>query len=343
MAFTYIDLFCGAGGLSLGFDQAGFENVFSVEISPEFAKTYMRNFPEHHLIIEDIKNISDEEMEELVKQKDVDVIVGGPPCQGFSIAGNIGRTFLDDDRNKLFKEFVRFVSQIKPKMFVMENVAAMATHLKGKTIMAIVEAFEEAGIGYKIKWEVLNSVNYGVAQERRRIVIVGVRNDLDTKFMYPEKEEKEYTVKDVIEDLPALESGETSNIPNHTAMKHSQQMLYKMSFVKDGGDRMDIPEEIRPKSGDIRKYIRYDSQKPSVCVTGDMRKIFHYEQNRALTARELARIQSFPDDFVFEGTSIQIQQQIGNAVPPKLANRIALQVKEALEHVKLSESELHRE
>lgn len=343
MAFTYIDLFCGAGGLSLGFDQAGFKNVFSVEISPEYAKTYRRNFPHHHLIIKDIRNISEEEIEELVQQKAVDVIVGGPPCQGFSIAGNIGRTFLEDDRNKLFKEFVRFVSLIKPKVFVMENVAAMATHLKGKTITAIVEAFEGAGTGYKIKWEVLNSVNYGVAQERRRIVIVGVRSDLDTEFLYPEKEEKEYTVKDVIKDLPALESGETSSIPNHTAMKHSQQMLYKMSFIKDGGDRMDIPEEIRPKSGDIRKYIRYDSQKPSVCVTGDMRKIFHYEQNRALTARELARIQSFPDDFVFEGSSIQIQQQIGNAVPPRLANRIALQVKEALEHVELSESKLHRE
>lgn len=125
-------------------------------------------------------------------------------------------------------------------------------------------------------------------------------------------------------------------------MKHSAQMLKKMSYVKDGGDRMDIPEELRPKSGDIRKYIRYDSTKPSVCVTGDMRKIFHYEQNRALTARELARIQSFPDDFIFEGTSIQIQQQIGNAVPPKLAYQIALQVEEALDNGKVSEGKLYR-
>ena len=115
-------------------------------------------------------------------------------------------------------------------------------------------------------------------------------------------------------------------------MSHSEQMLEKMSYVKDGGDRNDIPEELRPKSGDVRKYIRYDSTKPSVCVTGDMRKIFHYNQNRALTCRELARIQSFPDSFVFEGTSIQIQQQIGNAVPPKLANLLASQAKEALEN-----------
>lgn len=342
MAYTYIDLFCGAGGLSLGFDRAGFENIFAVEVNPDFAKTYKRNFSDHKIIIENIYNISESRITELVGNKNVDVIVGGPPCQGFSIAGNIGRTFINDERNKLFKEFVRFVSFIQPKMFVMENVAAMASHLKGKTIEAITEAFERTGMGYSVKWEVLNSVNYGVAQERRRIVVVGVRNDLDTIFSYPLKSERIYTIKEVIEDLPVLKSGETSDVPNHCAMKHSAQMLKKMSYVKDGGNRMDIPEDLRPTSGDIRKYIRYNSTKPSVCVTGDMRKIFHYNQNRALTARELARIQSFPDDFVFMGSSIQIQQQIGNAVPPKLANKIALQVEEALDNAKVSESKLHR-
>jgi len=342
MAYNYIDLFCGAGGLSLGFDQAGFNNIFSVEFNPEFAKTYIRNFPDHKLIIDDIKNISDKDIYKYVGGREVDVVIGGPPCQGFSIAGNIGRTFIDDERNKLFKEFVRVVTCVQPRMFVMENVAAMATHLKGKTIKSIVDSFEKAGLGYKVKWEVLNSVNYGVAQERRRIVIVGVRKDLDSEYNYPEKEEKIYTIKDVIGDLPPLKSGESSNIPNHVAMKHSAQMLEKMSYVKDGGDRFDIPEDLRPKSGDIRKYIRYDSTKPSVCVTGDMRKIFHYEQNRALTSRELARIQSFPDDFVFEGASIQVQQQIGNAVPPKLANKIADKVRETLDNAKISESELYR-
>lgn len=342
MAYKYIDLFCGAGGLSLGFDKAGFENIFAVEFNPEFAKTYKKNFPTHNLVVDDVRNITEDKIKELVKGETIDVIIGGPPCQGFSIAGNIGRTFIDDERNRLFKEFVRFVSFAKPRMFVMENVAAMATHLKGKTIDTIVKAFEKAGIGYSVQWQVVNSVNYGVAQERRRIVIVGVRKDLDTQFIYPEKNANVYAVKDVIGDLPILDSGEASEIPNHIAMKHSAQMLEKMSFVTDGGDRTDIPRELRPKSGDIRKYIRYDSTKPSVCVTGDMRKIFHYEQNRALTARELARIQSFPDNFIFEGTSIQIQQQIGNAVPPKLANQLALQVEEALDNVKLSEGKLHR-
>lgn len=332
MKYSYIDLFCGAGGLSAGFDKAGFQNVFSVEFNPEFAKTYERNFPSHKLLVEDIRDISNKRLKELVGDKKVDIIIGGPPCQGFSIAGNIGRTFIDDERNRLFKEFVRFVSEVNPKMFIMENVAAMATHLKGKTIKSIVEAFEHAGTGYKVKWEVLNTVNYEIAQERRRIVIVGARSDLNTEFEYPAHSENIKTIKDVIGDLPRLASGEKSNIPNHNAMTHSAQMLEKMSYVKDGGDRSDIPEELRPKSGDIRKYIRYNSKKPSVCVTGDMRKIFHYEQNRALTCRELARIQSFPDSFIFEGTSIQIQQQIGNAVPPKLAYLLAEQVRGALEN-----------
>lgn len=342
MAYKYIDLFCGAGGLSLGFDKAHFENLFAVEFNPDFAKTYSRNFPKHNLIVEDIKNIDNDKIKKLIGENEVDVIIGGPPCQGFSIAGNIGRTFIEDERNRLFKEFVRFVHHVRPRMFVMENVAAMETHLRGKTIQTIVESFENAGCGYKVKYEVLNSVNYEIAQERRRIVIVGIRSDIDSEFFYPVKSDKVVTIKDVIDDLPKLESGQKSEIPNHVAMKHSEQMLEKMSYVKDGGNRMDIPERLRPKSGDIRKYIRYDSTKPSVCVTGDMRKIFHYEQNRALTARELARIQSFPDDFIFEGASIQIQQQIGNAVPPKLAYQIALQVKEALDHGKVSEGKLYR-
>ncbi|WP_410075628.1 DNA cytosine methyltransferase [Anaerostipes sp.] len=328
MPYNYIDLFSGAGGLSLGFDKAGFKNIFAVEFNADFAKTYKKNFPKHKLIVDDIRNISNSMIKEITNNQEIDVIIGGPPCQGFSIAGNIGRSFIEDERNELFKEFVRFVEGIQPKVFLMENVAAMATHLKGKTIKIIIDAFKN--VGYKVKYKVLNSVDYEVAQERRRIVIVGVRNDINSDFFYPEKAEKKLTIKDVIDDLPKLKSGEKSNIPNHNAMKHTEQMLKKMSYIKDGGNRNDIPEEIRPKSGDIRKYIRYDSSKPSICITGDMRKVFHYEQNRALTARELARIQSFPDDFIFEGSSIKIQQQIGNAVPPKLAYQLALQIKETL-------------
>ena len=149
-------------------------------------------------------------------------------------------------------------------------------------------------------------------------------------FEFPEGNNNKISVKEAIEDLPALANGEKSSIPNHFAMKHTKQMLKKMSYVTDGGDRSDIPEELRPKSGDARKYIKYYSSQPSVTVTGDMRKIFHYEQNRALSSRELARLQTFPDSFIFEGTSISVQQQIGNAVPPNLSEGVAKNVRKSL-------------
>lgn len=326
--YTYMDLFAGAGGMSLGFDNAGFKNLLAVEFNKDFAETYKKNFPRHNLIVDDIKNVTEQQIYDIIKNEKVDVIIGGPPCQGFSIAGNIGRNFIDDDRNRLFKEFVRFVKIIKPRVFVLENVAAMERHDKGKTIKEIVSSFKE--IGYDIKYKVLNAVNFGVPQERRRIFIVGTLGE--NNFEYPQEINKIVTVKDAIDDLPKLENGETSEIPNHTAMKHSAQMLEKMSYVSDGGNRNDIPENLRPKSGDSRKYIRYDSKKPSFCVTGDMRKIFHYSQNRALTCRELARIQTFPDSFVFLGNTGKVQQQIGNAVPVLLASKIALQVKEVLDN-----------
>jgi len=325
--YTYIDLFCGAGGLSLGFDRAGFQNIFSVEFNKDFAMTYKMNFPNHRLIVNDIKNINEKQIKEYVGNNKIDVIIGGPPCQGFSIAGIIGRNFIDDERNRLFKEFVRFVSVIKPRMFVLENVAALERHNKGKTIKQIVKAFSDQG--YTIKHKVLNAVNYKVPQERRRLFIVGVKGN-QNNFQYPIPKNKIISIKEAIDDLPKLSNGETSDIENHKAMKHTKQMLKKMSYIKDGGDRNDIPNHIRPKSGDSRKYIRYDSKKPSFCVTGDMRKIFHYNQNRALTCRELARLQTFPDWFKFYGNVGKVQQQIGNAVPVVLAEAIANEVKEAL-------------
>ncbi len=327
--YKYIDLFAGAGGMSLGFDNAEFENVLAVEYDKRFAETYSFNFPKHNLKVADIKTISNDEIKKLIGNKKIDVIIGGPPCQGFSIAGKIGRNFIDDERNQLFKEFVRFVEVVKPRIFVMENVAALKTHNKGKTIEEIIKEFEK--IGYTVKCDVLNAVDYGVPQQRRRIFVIGTLGK-ENKFNFPKKTTKQMTIKDALKDLPKLKSGETSDIPNHNAMNHSKQMLEKMSYVKDGGDRNDIPEDIRPKSGDIRKYIRYNSNEPSICITGDMRKVFHFNQNRALTGRELARIQTFPDDFIFKGNAGKIQQQIGNAVPPKLAFQIANSVKEVLDN-----------
>lgn len=322
---NYVELFSGAGGLSLGFEKAGFKNVFSVEYDGKIVNTYKKNFPENNLLIADVKDISDSLIKRLVRDVDVDVVIGGPPCQGFSLAGKNGRTFIEDNRNYLFKEFVRFVSVIRPRTFVMENVARMASHNKGNTIEEVRKAFRE--LGYEVQCKVLQASDYKVPQKRRRVFVVGT---VGCKFSYPKPSKKIVTVKEAIGDLPKLASGESSDIPNHVAMKHSQQMLEKMAYIKDGGDRNDIPEDLRPRTGDIRKYIRYNSGQPSVTVTGDMRKIFHYEQNRALTNRELARLQTFPDNFIFEGSSISIQQQIGNAVPPLLGHVVAQEVAKSI-------------
>lgn len=324
--FNVLDLFSGAGGMSLGFSQEKeFEIKLSIDFNEKLSETYVKNFPNVKHFNRDILSFSESEIREINNKYKFEVIIGGPPCQGFSLAGHIGRSEKKDERNNLFMGYLKFVKIIKPKIFIMENVARLETHNRGKTLKEIISVFRKEG--YSIDYKILNAKDYGIAQNRSRIFIVGT---LESGFNFPKEDSKKYTIKDVIGDLPVLKSGEESDIPNHNAMNHTKQMLQKMSFVKDGGDRFDIPEVLRPKSGDIRKYIRYNSKEPSICITGDMRKVFHYSQNRALTNRELARIQSFPDGFIFYGSSISVQQQIGNAVPPKLANAIAKKVKEFL-------------
>jgi DNA (cytosine-5)-methyltransferase 1 len=318
--FKYIDLFSGSGGFSLGFDSKKFTNIFSVDIEPSFCETYKYNFPKHKLIEKDISSLTDSEIYNLKEFNEIDVVIGGPPCQGFSIAGNIGRKFIEDPRNKLFKEFVRVVKVVQPNFFVMENVARLYSHNKGETRNEIISDFQE--IGYKVECKILNSADFGVPQVRKRAIFIGTNQNVE--IIFPKKSVQNYiTVKEVLDNFPPLKSGGASTIPNHIAMNHSDQMLEKMKYVKDGGSREEIPINLRPKSGDIRKYIRYKSDQPSVCVTGDMRKIFHYEQNRALTVRELAKLQSYPDNFVFKGSKISQQQQVGNSVPPKMAEAIA--------------------
>lgn len=326
--YKTLDLFSGAGGFALGFLQSGaFDILLSIDNNKKLSITYEKNFKDIKHINQDITTFKDEYIQNLQNKYNFEVIIGGPPCQGFSLAGNIGRKELADERNLLFLSYLKFIEIMKPKVFIMENVATLARHNKGATLKFILDKF--TAIGYDVKFKILNASHYGVAQNRNRIFIVGTADH--NTFKFPKKHSKEFSIKDVISDLPQLRSGENSNIPNHIAMTHSKQMLEKMSYIKDGGNREQIPADIRPNSGDIRKYIRYDSTKPSITITGDMRKVFHYEQNRALTCRELARIQSFPDDFIFYGNSIDIQQQIGNAVPPLLAKQIAIQVKSFLD------------
>lgn len=326
---NYVDLFCGAGGISLGFEREGFENIFSIDFNKGICETYTKNFPKNILIDKDIKNLTKKEILNLTKGKKIDVVIGGTPCQGFSIAGNIGRNFINDPRNHLFKEFARVVSILNPKFFIIENVARVYNHNKGKTREDIIFLFKK--LGYEVDCEILNSADYGVPQVRKRVFFIGNKLGYPNKF--PIKNVKNHkNVKEAIGNLPKLSSGGVSKISNHTAMAHTEQMLNKMSYVSNGGSRNQIPKHIRPKSGDPRKYIKYNKDKPSICITGDMRKVFHYSQNRALTVRELARIQSFPDEFIFLGSKTSQQQQVGNAVPPLMAQALAKTIKEQIEH-----------
>lgn len=321
--YNYIDLFCGAGGFSLGFNKEKFQNIFSIDNDLSFCETYEFNFPNHNLIKGNIEDLTSNKINKITKKRAIDVIIGGPPCQGFSIAGNIGRKFEDDPRNHLFKEFARIVKVVKPKVFVMENVARLYTHNNGKTREEILNTF--SNLGYKTEAKILDSSKYGVPQVRNRVFFIG---RIDQKsIIFPKPNNNYVTVNDAISRFPALSSGATSNIPNHNAMNHTDQMLKKMNYVKENGDRNQIPISIRPKSGDVRKYIRYTRNKPSITITGDMRKVFHYSQNRALTVRELGALQTFPDNFEFKGNSISQQMQVGNAVPPLLSKHIAKSVK----------------
>ncbi|PKP14803.1 MAG: DNA (cytosine-5-)-methyltransferase, partial [Bacteroidetes bacterium HGW-Bacteroidetes-23] len=171
----YIDLFSGSGGFSLGFDNKEFQNVFSIDIEPSFCETYKYNFPKHQLIEKDICKLSDSEISYLKEFDEIDVVIGGPPCQGFSMAGNIGRKFIEDPRNKLFKEFVRVVKVVQPKFFVMENVARLYNHNKGETRKEIIKDFQE--IGYKVECKILNSADFGVPQVRKRVIFIGTNQN----------------------------------------------------------------------------------------------------------------------------------------------------------------------
>nr|WP_257392693.1 DNA (cytosine-5-)-methyltransferase [Neisseria meningitidis] len=258
---TYIDLFSGAGGLSLGFEQAGFQQLLSVEMESDYCQAYRTNFPHHQLLQKDLTTLTEQDLINCLNGQAVDLIIGGPPCQGFSMAGKIGRTFTDDPRNHLFKEFVRIVKIVQPYFFVMENVARLYTHNSGKTRIEIIQAFQN--IGYSVECKILSAADFGVPQIRSRVIFIGRRDK--GKISFPEPLQISHqTVGSAIGHFPKLAAGESNpHVANHEAMNHSAQMLEKMAFVKNGGNRNDIPEPLRPKTGDIRKYIRYNSNKTS--------------------------------------------------------------------------------
>ena len=341
--FTVIDLFCGAGGLSKGFLDAGFDVLFGIDND----KAALRTFELNHngakalsLDLSDKKTFS--EIQKHVGNRELDVIVAGPPCQGFSLSGP--RNF-DDERNKLYLAVIETVKTFKPKAFVIENVPGMATLYNGEIKEEILKRFKK--LGYNIDCKILCAADYGVPQMRKRLIFMGVKKDIgEPHFPVPLFNENNYvTCREAIDDLPARESeigqdideytvppktqyqkimrGKSTVLHNHVGTKHTKLVQDTIALVPEGGNYKDLPDGW----GESRKFneawTRYDGNKPSKTIDTGHRNHFHYKYNRVPTVRENARLQSFPDDFVFLGTKTQQYRQVGNAVPPLLGYALA--------------------
>lgn len=336
--YNVIDLFSGAGGLSYGFERAGFNVLLGIDNDSKALETFQKNHQNSQILCGDITIISyDNDIKPLIGDKKVDLIVGGPPCQGMSLSGP--RKF-DDPRNKLYLSFIRLVEEIRPTAFVIENVIGIISLFKGQIKDSIIEEFTK--MGYKVQFKVLLASDYGVPQNRKRVIFVGTRQD---GFEYPEPLKSTVTTEMALSDLPALENelGEdemayatppqnnyqqimrqrSSTVLNHIAAKHSDKVVNTIALVPDGGNYKNLPEELRNTRNFNVAWTRFASWKPAPTIDTGHRHHFHYKYNRVPTVRESARLQSFPDDFVFYGNKTQQFRQVGNAVPPLMAQQIA--------------------
>ena len=335
--YNILDLFCGAGGLSLGFEKAGFTVVKSVDIDPWAIKTY--NFNRENKVAEvlDVSSLTKDYLKQLGP---IDGIIGGPPCQGFSIAN--GQRIIDDDRNKLYREYFRILEETRPKFFIIENVTGLLNLAKGVVKDDILKRAK--GLGYNVEYKILNAAQYGVPQIRMRVLFVGIHESCTSeKFIFPEGKADPISIEDAIGDLPSLDKGEDNTIyvhppkteyqkmirdgmkvlHNHILSKHTDETKKTIAMIPEGKRVCDLPENLRGG----RKYEalmrKMDRKKPAVTIDTGHRTYFHYQELRIPSTREVARLQSFPDSYVFIGPRNDQQKQVGNAVPPMLAHIIA--------------------
>ena len=353
-----VDLFSGAGGLTFGFyyklvngefiENENCEIVFANEWDKCAAEAFRKNFPSINMINKDIKSLTENEIKENTKNKEVDLIIGGPPCQSYSTIGQ--RKY--DDKAKMYQEYYRLLSIIKPKMFLFENVKGMLSMKNpngGKVIDDVKKKFKE--INYDIDFKVLDAADYGVPQHRERVFIIGCRKDLNINWSFEniEKSKKQISIKQAINDLSTREKYiiDSKKLSCHFSPIYGDKIQTVINHVKQGKgknyinelvDKGVIPKEYRLTSGYDNTYGRLIENQPSTTITNNMStpsglRCIHYEENRALTPREGARIQSFPDWFEFVGTKKDITTQIGNAVPPLLAMKIATQIEKVLSEV----------
>lgn len=349
--YKVLDLFCGAGGLSLGFKMANFDIVGGIDFDQEALDTHKLNFKEGFHFCGDISELDDEFVLENFDGK-VDVIIGGPPCQGFSVANMQQKDIECDDRNKLFYEFIRFVRLLKPKAFVMENVPQILTKDKGHVKEVMMDVMDD--LGYNVNVKVLVASDYGVPQRRRRAFFVGLCKELNQTFDFGFIEKKPLvTVGDAISDLYGfdndfksltvedvldLEIKPTSEyqklmrkdsdgkVHNHNIRYPKDIVQKRMEYVPEGGNWKDVPDELWDTVRNNRHssaYRRLNTEDVSVTIDTGHMNYFHPKYNRVPTVRESARIQSFPDDFVFTGGQGAQFRQVGNAVPPLLSKAIA--------------------
>ncbi|MBO8143580.1 MAG: DNA cytosine methyltransferase [Thermodesulfobacterium sp.] len=403
--YTVIDFFGAPGGLSFGFEMAGFKSIGALDIFKAGMETYQFNFPDSKILIEDIKKVSVQDLKKEfgISKENIDIVIGGPPCQGFSTIGRVKIAslarngtwklnnhhprFIDDPRNELYKEFIRMVKGLKPKIVVMENVPGMMSYRNGEIVREIIEDFNS--IGYTAQARILNAVEYGVPQLRKRIFFIAVRKDLKIKILWPEpthtysnsnsmssigplfkkkKLKPAVTVWEAIGDLPSPVPGKpkladvalnydkepfseyqkwarqgSKEVHNHITRQHNERDIKVFSLMKEGEKWKDLPEEIRKSYGyrdDIfnDKFKKLKRDEPSWTVVAHLYKdgymYIHPVEARTITVREAARLQSFPDTFIFKGSRTDQFKQVGNAVPPLLAKAVALCVKKMLENIK---------
>lgn len=352
---TCVDLFCGAGGFSRGFLDAGYNVVLGVDYDDAALKTFQMNHGDTCAMKLDLFDSSN--IEKIIQYlentgiKNLDVLVGGPPCQGFSYAGKME---IDDERNFLYLAMVRLTERLKPKAVLLENVLAMVEAHGGIGAKRIIDDFSK--IGYKMTCKVLFAPDYGVPQIRKRVFFVGLR-DTTQSFVFPGAivDAAHYvTTEEAISDLPSLqdeyglihrgaaeqEYGSEPTSEYQRSMRKDMTVVYNhigsvpiektrtmIALVPEGKNYLALPEEYRGMYKYHEALTRYHSKKPSLTINTGHRSHFHYKWNRIPTVRESARLQSFPDDFIFYGNQSEQFKQVGNAVPPLLGKAIAEQLK----------------
>lgn len=348
-----IDLFAGAGGMSLGAIQSGIKVFAAVENDPWAAMTHSHNFRDTKVICENIKSVTSITLN-INHRKEPLIIFGGPPCRGFSTSNQKNRS-ANNPSNWLFLEYIRLIREVRPEWIVFENVKGIIETEQGVFLNYVLEHLDS--LNYKLAWKVLNASHFGIPQKRSRLFIIGTL-EKDRNIQFPELlSDKSITVKDAISDLPELTAGASTNeLPykckstseyaailrgklkkttNHLVTKNASSVVERYQYIPQGGNWENIPELLMSNYKDRSRchtgiYHRLKNDEPSV-VIGNYRKnmLIHPIQNRGLSVREAARLQSFPDWFEFKGSIGFQQQQVGNAVPPLLAEAVFNLIKKA--------------